>query len=240
MERDASGRAPWSAISDREASASRGFGHGEEPRIRSRGALRRTTTWTEGVRASCRGVFGHGGFLCRKGANRRSAREWVPLEDADPLPALSPLRGARGKGGDARGLENEESESAPGPHLSPADRAPLGRWRCARSCLRACRRVAKSAMIDGVAVSKPTTSSMPPSFGSAMREAVRHHADHHQLCADALFWRYARSAWAGWMSPAQVSLSVYTQNTSTGTLFSAAHSIGSAQSVPPNGRSSVA
>ena len=41
------------------------------------------------------------------------------------------------------------------------------------------------------------------------------------------------------MSPAQVSLSVYTQNMSTGTLFSAAHSIGSAQSVPPNGRSST-
>ena len=41
------------------------------------------------------------------------------------------------------------------------------------------------------------------------------------------------------MSPAQVSLSVYTQNTSTGTLLSAAHSIGSAQSVPPNGRASI-
>src|SRR6476646_648717 len=41
------------------------------------------------------------------------------------------------------------------------------------------------------------------------------------------------------MSPAHVSLSVYTQNTSIGTLLSAAHSMGSAQSVPPNGTASV-
>ena len=37
----------------------------------------------------------------------------------------------------------------------------------------------------GVAVSNPTTSSMPASFGSAIREAVRDHSDHDQLGRDA-------------------------------------------------------
>lgn len=34
--------------------------------------------------------------------------------------------------------------------------------------------------------------------------------------------RYRRSAWAGWIFPYQVSLSVYTTNTSTGSLRSSA------------------
>src|SRR6185312_1538441 len=101
-------------------------------------------------------------------------------------------------------------------------------------------RVAKLAMTDGVAVSKPTTSRMPPSSGSAMLKPFDTIPITTSLAPIAILWRYARSAWTGWMSPAQVSLSVYTQKMSTGTLFSAAQSMGSAQSVPPNGRSLTA
>ena len=63
-------------------------------------------------------------------------------------------------------------------------------------------------MIDGVAVSKPTTSSMPASFGSAMLNPFDTMPITTSFAPMPVFWRYARSAWTGWTSPAQVSLSV--------------------------------
>src|SRR2546425_9616184 len=49
----------------------------------------------------------------------------------------------------------------------------------------------------------------------------------------------SRSAWTGWIGPAQVSLSVRTTKVSTGSLRSVAYRIGRAQSVPPKGRRSA-
>ena len=58
-------------------------------------------------------------------------------------------------------------------------------------------RVAKSAMIDGVAVSNPTTSSMPASSGSAMLNSFDTIPITTSFAPIPIFWRYARRAWTG-------------------------------------------
>src|SRR5438552_1777172 len=85
--------------------------------------------------------------------------------------------------------------------------APSKRPR-AHACARPALVVAKSAITDGVAVSKPTTSSMPASFGSAIVNPFDAIPITTSFAPIPIFWRYAASAWVGWMSPAQVSLSV--------------------------------
>ena len=68
--------------------------------------------------------------------------------------------------------------------------------------------VAKSVMIDGVAVSKPTTSSIPASFGSAIVNPLDTMPITTSFAPIPMIWRYAARACDGWMPPAQVSLSV--------------------------------
>jgi hypothetical protein len=56
---------------------------------------------------------------------------------------------------------------------------------------------AKSAMTAGEPVSKPTTSSMPPSSGSAMLKPFDSIPTTTSLAGMPVFSRYSRSAWAG-------------------------------------------
>jgi hypothetical protein len=56
---------------------------------------------------------------------------------------------------------------------------------------------AKSAMTAGEPVSKPTTSSMPASFGSAMLKPFDSSPTTTSLAGMPVFSRYSRSAWAG-------------------------------------------
>ena len=74
-------------------------------------------------------------------------------------------------------------------YAKACSRLPAGRHADA-----VCVRVAKSAMIDGVVVSKPTTSSMPASFGSAMLNPFDVMPITTSLASMLIFWRYARRA----------------------------------------------
>src|SRR5262245_31427193 len=90
-------------------------------------------------------------------------------------------------------------------------RAPVGRptGSCRGPRLRSSCAVhyarAKSAMTGGVDVSKPTTSSMPASFGSASLNPVDVIPTTISLVGIPRASRYARRACAGGTSPAQVS-----------------------------------
>src|SRR5581483_6543365 len=66
----------------------------------------------------------------------------------------------------------------------------------------------KSAMTAGADVSKPTTSSMPRSFGSARVKPLEVMPTTTAFASPTNSFRYWRSACAGWMLPAHVSLSV--------------------------------
>ena len=55
----------------------------------------------------------------------------------------------------------------------------------------------KSAMTAGVPVSKPTTSSIPASSGSAMLNRFDTIPTTTSLAGMPVFSRYSRSAWAG-------------------------------------------
>ena len=66
----------------------------------------------------------------------------------------------------------------------------------------------KSLISLGVAVSNPTTSSMPASFGSAIVNPFEAIATTTSYAAMPMRSRYSRSACAGWILPAHVSLSV--------------------------------
>src|SRR5436190_6085805 len=140
-----------------------------------------------------------------------------------PLPhGCAPLSLALSPRG--RGKEIEKSERRPVRTCPPRTgrlpenrgaRAPLrsgtgapSKRPRAHACARPALVVAKSAITDGVAVSKPTTSSMPASFGSAIVNPFDAIPITTSFAPIPIFWRYAASAWVGWMSPAQVSLSV--------------------------------
>src|SRR6185295_701575 len=66
----------------------------------------------------------------------------------------------------------------------------------------------KSAMTAGAVVSKPTTSSMPRSFGSAIVKPLEVMPTTTAFASPTNSLRYWRRACAGWMLPAHVSLSV--------------------------------
>src|SRR5262249_14333857 len=72
----------------------------------------------------------------------------------------------------------------------------------------AAQAVAKSAITAGAAVSKPTTSSIPASFGSAMLNPFGTMPTTISFAARPVRSRYWRSAWTGWIFPAHVSESV--------------------------------
>ncbi len=102
----------------------------------------------------------------------------------DPLPAPFPRPSPRGAG---RGRKRKRETGAPALPCGRNGR-PLNAWS-AHACAPLALVVAKSAMTAGVAVSKPTTSSMPASFGSAIVNPFDVMAITTSFAPIPIFWR---------------------------------------------------